>query len=185
LSGQRANYTFIPDGTALGKPLITLDENEGKSEEEVLHELLHLQLVVKRGVEIKGFSLPPGVDEALPKAAPQLLDIFEHWVFYPQMYSMGFDPNKKLSEEFKDIISKDTALSSPWFNRTPILRAVKYAEVAAVNNDPDLTRTLEGWFTRRGWVEYIATGKRLEKSIRAIRAADVTTLDGEGRQLTA
>jgi hypothetical protein len=73
-------------------PTIFLDTEQGQSEDEILHELLHLQIENKSGIWHVAAAPPDQIAEGI---LGRLNDAYDHAVMYPQMRMMGFDPDKK------------------------------------------------------------------------------------------
>jgi hypothetical protein len=180
LTGSEGGWSsadVLPDGT----PRIKLDKVAGRTENEVILELLHLQLIADGFPDTFQLQVPMGVDaNSLANAARQLNSLIQHRLTYPKMREMGFDPTKNYRPEIEHNISGDRP--PPWSNQMPILFSVHYARVALLVDDPGLSRDLESWYKSRGWVQYIEKGKLV---ISSILAADPKTPDQATKELVA
>jgi hypothetical protein len=143
-----------PDGT----PEIILDTYEGRTEENLVHELFHLQLRAKGFPQhFKLRSPRTANNELVQQVAEQLASLVEHRLFYPQMRRMGFDPTLQYRKALENWLSQDKLYSTA----VPEKRTVSYAEVSLLIQDPVLTRRVEEWYVRQGWTDQLSRGKRL------------------------
>jgi hypothetical protein len=148
------------DVGADGTPEIVLDTYEGKTEENLVHELFHLQL------HAQGFpqhfrvrSARAANRERFQQVAEQLGSLIEHRLFYPQMRRMGFDPTGQYRIALENSLSQEKLYGTP----RPATRTVSYAEIALLIHDPALTRTVEKWYLRHGWTDQLSRGKQLAR----------------------
>ena len=146
------------DVAADGTPEIVLDKYEGKTEENLVHELFHLQLRAKGFPQRFQVSASRRTNKQLvQQVAEQLGSLIEHRLFYPQMRGMGFDPTLQYREGLEALLSEDKLYGPPASGK----RIVTYAEVSLLIQDPAITRRVEAWYTRHGWTDELSRGKRL------------------------
>lgn len=146
------------DVAADGTPEIVLDTYEGRTEENFVHELFHLQLRARGFPQRFRVTSPRSANAALAQQiAEQLGSLIEHRIFYPQMRQMGFDPTLQYRNALENWMSHDT-LYGP---SVAAKRIVDYAEVYLLIHDPALTRRVEEWYTRHGWTGQLNRGKKL------------------------
>jgi hypothetical protein len=134
--------------TSDGTPEVILDMYEGKTEENLVHELFHLQLRAKGFPQHFRVKSPPNADkkEVFQELAEQLGSLVEHRLFYPQMRRMGFDPTREYRKDLEISMSRDKLFGVP----LPEKRIVDYAEISLLVGDPDLTKRVEKWYLTRG-----------------------------------
>jgi hypothetical protein len=141
-----------------GTPEIVLDRYEGKTEENLVHELFHLQFNAKGFPQRFQVSASRKTNKQLvQQVAEQLGSLIEHRLFYPQMRGMGFDPTQQYREGLEALLSEDKLYGPP----ASAKRVVTYAEVSLLIQDPAVTRRVEAWYVRRGWTDQLSRGKRL------------------------
>jgi len=146
------------DVAADGTPEIVLDTYEGKTEENLVHELFHLQLHAKGFPQRFQVSAPRTTNkELVQQVAEQLGSLIEHRLFYPQMRGMGFDPTLQYREGLEALLSENKLYAPP----ASAKRAVTYAEVSLLIQDPAITRRVEKWYVRHGWNDQLSRGKKL------------------------
>ena len=146
------------DVAADGTPEIVLDTYEGKTEENVVHELFHLQLRARGFPQrFRVTSLGSANTVLVQQVAEQLGSLIEHRIFYPQMRQMGFDPTLQYRSALETWMSHDK-LYGP---SVPAKRIVNYAEVSLLIHDAALTTRVEEWYARHQWVGQLNRGKRL------------------------
>jgi len=180
------------DIAADGTPEIVLDTYAGKTEENLVHELFHLQLHAKGFPQRFQVSAARKTNKQLvQQVAEQLGSLIEHRLFYPQMRGMGFDPTRQYREGLEALLSEDKLYGPP----ASAKRIVTYAEVSLLIQDPAISRRVEAWYARRGWTDQLSRGKRLvhylatfnpdtpEKK-RAAVAAGLAIVFGHGFDLT-
>lgn len=141
-----------------GTPEIVLDTYEGRTEENLVHELFHLQLHAKgfpQHLQVKSSRTKNA--EPIQQTAEQLGSLVEHRLFYPQMRRMGFDPTFQYRKALEIELSQEKLYGIP----RPEERAVTYAEVALLIHDPALTRRVEEWYGHHGWTDQLSRGKKL------------------------
>src|SRR5437773_5736634 len=91
-----------------GAPVVLLDET-GRNETTLVHELFHLKLTAE------GYpTFESHIDKALkPDPIKHVMLIvsnsLEHRVFYPEMRTMGLDPDRLVRAELENLMSGDTA----------------------------------------------------------------------------
>ena len=141
-----------------GTPEIVLDRYQGKTEENLVHELFHLQLRAKGFPQRFQVSVSRNTKKQLAQqVAEQLGYLIEHRLFYPQMRGMGFDPTLQYREGLEALMSGDKLYGPP----ASAKRAVTYAEVSLLIQDPAITRRVAAWYARHGWTDQLSRGKRL------------------------
>ena len=148
------------DVAADGTPEIILDTYAGKTEENLVHELFHLQLHAKgfpQHFQVSVKSPRTRNTELVQQVAEQLASLIEHRLFYPQMWRMGLDPTLQYRKGLEALLSQDKLYGAPVSSK----RSLTYAEVALLIHDPALTRRVEEWYLRRGWSDQLNRGKRL------------------------
>jgi hypothetical protein len=148
------------DVAADGTPEIILDSYAGRTEENLVHELFHLQLHAKgfpQHFQVVVKSPPTRNAESVQPVAEQLASLIEHRLFYPQMWRMGLDPTLEYRKGLEALLSQDKLYGAP----VSAKRSLTYAEVALLIHDPALTRRVEQWYVRRGWSDQLNRGKRL------------------------
>ncbi len=79
-----------------GTPWISLSP-PGRSEEKVIHELMHLKLK-SLGFPAVYFVSPNVSPEFLGWATLTIKDSIEHWIFYPAIRKMGFKPDPEMAK---------------------------------------------------------------------------------------
>jgi hypothetical protein len=179
-----ARHDVLQDGSKLGEPTITLDEKLSASEDEIAHELLHLQIQAKVGYQrfgVRPWDLPSSIDRNnFVYVAGNLLDALDHFVMYPKLRKMGFDPDKK---ERDSLLSRMAKTGRPFGEETSLAsRALWYAESATTFNDQELITRLEDSMERAGWHDSLMLGRELRDSI---KKAELTTLSGIGAEEVA
>ena len=141
-----------------GTPEIVLDRYRGKTEENLVHELFHLQLHAKGFPQRFQVNVSRNANRQLvQQLAEQLGSLIEHRLFYPQMRGMGFDPTLQYREGLEALLSEDKLYGPP----PSAKRAVTYAEVSLLIQDPATTRRVEAWYARHRWTAQLRRGKRL------------------------
>jgi hypothetical protein len=146
------------DVAADGTPEIVLDAYQGKTEENLVHELFHLQLRAKGFPQRFQVSASRKTNKQLvQQVAEQLGSLIEHRLFYPQMRGMGLDPTLQYREGLEALLSEDKLYGPP----ASAKRAVTYAEVSLLIQDPKITRRVEAWYARHGWTDQLSRGRRL------------------------
>lgn len=148
------------DVAADGTPEIVLDRYEGRTEENVVHELFHLQLRAKGFPQrFKVKAVRTSNPEFVQSVAEQLASLIEHRLYYPQMRQMGFDPTLQYRQALETWMSQDKLYGAS----VAAKRTVNYAEVSLLIQDPALTRRVEAWYGRRGWNGQLSRGKKLAR----------------------
>ena len=143
-----------PDGT----PQIVLDTYEGRTEENLVHELFHLQLRAKGFPQHLEVKSPRIANRELPQqVAEQLGSLIEHRLFYPQIRRMGFDP----SLQYRKALEASMAQEKLYGTLPAEKRTVSFAEISLLIHDPALTRRVEEWYARHGWTDQLTRGKKL------------------------
>ena len=141
-----------------GTPEIVLDTYEGKTEQNLVHELFHLQLRAKGFPQRFQVKSPASINSALvQQVAEQLGSLIEHRLFYPQMRQMGFDPTQQYRDGLDAMLSQDKLYGAP----VSAKRTVNYAEISLLIHDPSLTSKVEKWYKRHGWTDQLNRGQRL------------------------
>ena len=141
-----------------GTPKIVLDTYQGKTEENLVHELFHLQLHAKGFPQRFQVSASRNTNKQLvQQVAEQLGSLIEHRLFYPQMRGMGFDPTGQYRQGLEALLSEDKLYGPP----ASAKRAVTYAEVSLLMQDPAITKRVAAWYARHGWTDQLSRGKRL------------------------
>lgn len=144
--------------TSDGTPEVVLDTYEGKTEENLVHELFHLLLRAKGFPQHFQVKSPPHANKELfQQLAEQLGSLIEHRLFYPQMRRMGLDPTREYRKELEISMSQDMLFSVQPLEK----RIVDYAEISLLVGDPDLTRRVEKWYSNRGWTAQLSRGNKL------------------------
>ena len=150
------------DVAADGTPTIVLDTYEGRTEENLVHELFHLQLHAEGFPQHFRVSSPRGPNsEQFQQVAEQLGSLIEHRIFYPQMRRMGFDPTGQYRTALENSLSQEKLYGTP----RPAARTVSYAEISLLIHDPVLTRRVEKWYLRHGWTDQLSRGKQLARDL--------------------
>lgn len=141
-----------------GTPEIVLDKYEGRTEENLVHELFHLQLRA-RGFPQRFRVKAPRTSHAefVQTIAEQLASLIEHRLYYPQMRQMGFDPTLQYRQALETWMSQDKLYGSS----VAAKRTVNYAEISLLIHDPALNRRVEEWYARHGWNDQLSRGKKL------------------------
>jgi hypothetical protein len=179
-ANQWARHDIFPDGNSLGRPVITLDETEGKDEEDIAHELLHLQ--IKARFEVRKYSM--GAEGAVPfwidnqvefdYVTQKLLDALEHIAMYPKLRKMGFDPDKKNRDSLRKTLIR---YGHPQWERLSLAnRAFRYAGYTIEIKDQVLVKQLDASMKKAGWNDALQLGRQLRHSM---EEANLTTLAGE------
>jgi hypothetical protein len=141
-----------------GTPQIVLDTYQGKTEENLVHELFHLQLHAKGFPQRFQVGASRNTNKQLvQRVAEQLGSLIEHRLFYPQMRGMGFDPTLQYRQGLEALLSEDKLYSPP----ASAERAVTYAEVSLLIQDPAITKRVAAWYAHQGWTDQLSRGKRL------------------------
>jgi hypothetical protein len=141
-----------------GTPEIVLDRYQGKTEENLVHELFHLQFRAKGFPQRFQVSVSRNTNkQPVQQVAEELGSLIEHRLFYPQMRGMGFDPTRQYREGLEALLSEDKLYGPP----AAAKRAVTYAEVSLLIQDPAITKRVEAWYARQGWTDQLRRGKRL------------------------
>lgn len=141
-----------------GTPEIVVDMYEGKTEENIVHELFHLQLHAKGFPQHFQVSLLPNTAAGpFQQVAEQLGSLVEHRLFYPQMRRMGLDPTRQYRKELEISLAQTRLFGVQLAEK----RIVDYAEISLLIGDPTLTRTVEKWYLTEGWTAQLARGKKL------------------------
>ncbi len=148
------------DVAADGTPEIVLDTFEGRTEENLVHELFHLQLHAEGFPQHFRVKSPRTTkNERLQQVAEQLGFLIEHRLFYPQMRRMGFDPTGQYRTALENSLSQEKLYGAP----RPAARTVSYAEISLLIHDPVLTRRVEKRYLRHGWTDQLNRGKELTR----------------------
>lgn len=173
LRGEAAKFDL-----STGIPVVTLDKTDGKSEGEILHELLHLQIRADLVTVVFLPPLPPpDVSKAtLDKVMWDLTELMDHSLMYPQMRSMGFDPDKYDRTGIERGLSMPKG-HPPWGKYPPQIRAMAFANLTLVSNRA-LVKRLEDSIDRAGWHDSVVLGEKIEE---LVRSGEVGTRDGRAR----
>ena len=148
------------DVTADGTPEVILDSYEGKTEENLVHELFHLQLHAKgfpQHFQVKSSRTTD--NDLLQQVAEQLGSLVEHRIFYPEMLRMGLDPTLQYRQALEFALTQGKLYGIPLAEK----RTLTYAEVSLLVHDSALTRKVEQWYVRQGWTDQLNRGKRLTR----------------------
>lgn len=160
-----------------GHPVIRLSErglllNRDLLEDLIVHELFHLKLLAD-GFPALNFRMkynkPPSFeDEKQNQKVFKTLRIYFydpilHWIFYPRMREMGFDPGQKRKNIFREMLKKNDTSEL----KIDFARVEYYFGSALEFGDPMLLKRLEDWFTQNGWYQALQDGKALVSIVKS------------------
>ncbi len=146
-----------------GTPFLRLAK-EGMYEENIAHELLHLKL------RLEGF--PVGIrwnyhcKSELPVTAwvaSNLRDPVEHWLFYPQVISLGLTPDPELSQALQRAIKQDGFVAGSNLSTEDL--ADFYFRALTIPAHEELKSQLKRWYERKGWNQAIALGTQMYSTL--------------------
>ena len=113
-----------------GTPFLQVDTSVTPTEELIVHELSHIQLVIEGFPKLDLIGHP----EWHPWVRSDILDVIQHRVFYPRLRQRGFRPDSERILETRRIIAKgnftDTTLH-------PIELSSLYFRVAMETDSPE------------------------------------------------
>jgi len=159
--------SILADGT----PLIRINSVTGRTERNIVHELLHLKLA-KEGFATIDFKFPGGVvfDQTFGEwIINNINDPILHFILYPKMREMGLDPAILLNAKVEEDIERGDyeGLTGSLAERESEVRTVGYFEAVLELNDEQLLYQLEQWYEEKDWTDSLAIGKRLAEIVSA------------------
>ena len=176
---ESAEGASATSGISDGQPWIELDESAGRTEADVVHELLHLKLKARGFPRDFVVHAPAGVDPELVRlAAGQIFSLLEHRLMFPEMRRMGFDPVRRYRKEVEAYMRGTPLPSSVVL--FPELQTIGYAHVVLLIGDATLTRRVEKWYVEEGWRQQLVRGREL---VSYIQNANPATAEGEKNSL--
>jgi len=159
--GSHGDSAVLSDGT----PLVRINAATGKTERNIVHELLHLKLANK-GFAAVEFETPEGkvVDQTFGDwLRNDINDPIMHFIFYPQMREMGLMPAFLLKVKLEDDIERGDYEGEV----NSLNRVVNYFEAALELNDTQLLHRIEQWYQEKGWTDSLTLGKRVAEIVSA------------------
>ncbi|MDA2933598.1 hypothetical protein MYX82_04575 [Acidobacteria bacterium AH-259-D05] len=146
-----------------GQPRIMIDNERGRSEQNVAHELSHLKLR-KEGYGQYGYQFP-----SIVQGGDELRDWVEfnnstlrepllHRLFYPKMIEIGLEPDEGMKEGLSDLIKKGDYLGVTTENAFKV-HTVNFFKSLIESNDDGYLSELESWFIDQGWSKSIERAK--------------------------
>jgi len=174
--GDYAHFDFDRD-----VPTITLDENYGKDETEITHELFHVKQTVLRltGQQLK-VSFPAELDDGefflVLKRFKQAL---EHRQFYPAMTAMGFDPTKKDRGKLEELLNSTQGINRRLERKEFV---TKYVAYATQRLPPPLLAKLDRVYRDNGLERELTYGKKIASVIQRAKSVDSTQMNATIRK---
>jgi hypothetical protein len=147
-----------------GIPIVYINIENGLSEENIAHELLHLRF------QYQGFprtNFPQGSLEAL--AAGELLSIMEHRILYPELENMGYDPHRSFATDVKNKLVPEFEKDSPYPGWGRLMQecmfSIWYLRINLEVNDNNLIERIDNLYIEKAKKSRII-GKRLSNVIK-------------------
>lgn len=123
-----------------GSPVILLNSTSSKSQELIIHELFHLKMIGE-GSPTLSYNVLQAIPESLQKAIFwlefQLRGAIQHSMFYPNMRSMGLQPDIQLKSDVEQILAGSLMSDINPKQRQLELTAL-YVRLLLESNDADL-----------------------------------------------
>jgi len=161
LSGLLGQAEVLADG----RPRIIIDNERGRSEQNIAHELFHFKLR-KEGYAQYGFQFPSivqGGDELHAWGEwnnSTLREPLLHRLFYPEMRKMGLEPDEGLKEGLSDLKEKG---EYPGVTPEEAFRihTGHFFKALIESKDASYLSELESWFIEQGWSESVTRAREL------------------------
>jgi hypothetical protein len=88
-----------------GTPIITINPQIGRTEENIVHELFHLKMQAQ-GYPLFDFDAPPQVMQKnrayFDEMRQKIYDPLTHRIFFPEMRRMGLDPDAHIRAQYRE-----------------------------------------------------------------------------------